>query len=423
MVKKLWSFWFVLFTPCFVIAQQLTDLSLQQAYDLAYKNYPVLKQKDLVRRTADLNIDILQKNFLPQVTVVGQSTYQSAVTEIPIKVPGYTIDPPSKSQQKIVADLSQLVYDGGVTKQQKNIEDFNAVVEDQKVEVELYQIKEKINLYYLGILYMDEQLKQVELVKADIENGIKRVEAQVQNGTAFKSNLNSLKAELLEVDQRRIETRASKKGLVDAMAVFLGQPIDENVRLEKQVIKNVVYGEISRPELKLYNDQSKLIDQQNKLITARNRPKASLFAQGGYGRPGLNMLKNEFDTYYIGGLRLNWSLEGLYKTRKEREIVEVNKKIVDTEKETFLLTTNTQLVRQQAEIEKLKQLIVADSAIIALRRTVTDASKAQLESGVITATDYLIDVNAEDQARQELITHEVQLIQAQINYLTISGKQ
>jgi len=413
----------VLFTPCFAFAQEITNLTLQQAYDLAYKNYPVWRQKDLVRRTADLNIDILQKDFLPQVTVVGQSTYQSAVTEVPIKIPGYTIEAPSKSQQKVVADLSQLIYDGGVTRQQKNFEDLNAVVEDQKVEVELYQIKEKINLYYLGILYMDEQLKQVELVKSDIENGIKRVEAQVQNGTAFKSNLNSLKAELLEVDQRRIETRATKKGLVDAMAVFLGQPINENVQLEKQVINNVVYGEITRPELKLYNDQSKLIDQQNKLITARNRPKASLFAQGGYGRPGLNMLVNEFDTYYIGGLRLNWSLDGLYKTKKEREKVEVNKKIVDTEKETFLLTTNTQLVRQQAEIEKLKQLIVSDSAIIALRRTVTDASKAQLESGVITATDYLIDVNAEDQARQGLITHEVQLIQAQINYLTISGKQ
>src|SRR6185295_12665929 len=215
MVKKYWSFWWVLFTPCFAFAQELTQLTLQQAYDLAYKNYPVLKQKDLVRRTADLNIDILQKNFLPQVTVVGQSTYQSAVTEVPIKVPGYTIEPPSKSQQKVVADLSQLIYDGGLTKQQKNLEDLNAVVEDQRVEVELYQIKEKINLYYLGILYLDEQLKQVELVKADIDNGIKRVEAQVQNGTAFKSSLNMLKAELLEVDQRRIETRATKKGLVD----------------------------------------------------------------------------------------------------------------------------------------------------------------------------------------------------------------
>ena len=119
MVKRFSCYMLVLVTPCLLFAQELTSLSLQQAYDLAYKNYPVLKQKDLIRQTADLNIDILQKGFLPQVTVVGQSTYQSAVTEIPIKVPGYTIEPPSKSQQKIVADLSQLIYDGGATKQQK----------------------------------------------------------------------------------------------------------------------------------------------------------------------------------------------------------------------------------------------------------------------------------------------------------------
>ena len=423
MVKKFCCFLLMLAAPFVVFTQELSSLSLQQAYDLAYKNYPVLKQKDMIRQTADLNMGILQKGFLPQLTVVGQSTYQSAVTEVPIKIPGYTIEPPSKSQQKIVADVNQLIYDGGVIKQQKNFEELNAVVEDQKVEVELYQIKEKVNLFYLGILYLDEQLKQVELVKADIQNGIKRVEAQVQNGTAFKSNLSMLKAELLEVDQRGIETKASKKGLVDALSVFLGQPLHENILLERQVINNVVYGEITRPELKLYNDQSKLIDQQNKLITARNRPRASLFGQGGYGRPGLNMLMNEFDTYYIGGIRLNWSLDGLYTTKKEREKVEVDKKVVEIERETFLLNTNTQLVRQQAEIEKLKQLISSDSSIIALRKSVTDASKAQLESGVITASDYLIEVNAEDQARQELITHQVQLLQAQINYLTISGKQ
>jgi outer membrane protein TolC len=53
---------------------------------------------------------------------------------------------------------------------------------------------------------------------------------------------------------------------------------------------------------------------------------------------------------------------------------------------------------------------------------VTDAAKAQLENGVITANDYVKEVNAEDQARQTLITHKVQLLQAQINYQTILGK-
>jgi outer membrane protein TolC len=414
----------LLFFPAFLSAQNAKQLNLQQAYDLSTKNYPVIKQKDLVKQTANINIENLQKGFLPQLSFSGQASYQSDVTKIDVSFPGITFEAPSRDQYKLLADVNQLIYDGGVTKEQKVIQQLNASVEDQKIEVELYKLKERINQIYLSILYLDEQLKQVDLVKADIQTGIKRVEAQVQNGVAFKSSLNTLKAELMKTDQRAIEVRSSRKGLVDALSIFLGQPLDENVQLEKPASSGIAFGsEITRPEIKLYGEQVKLIDGQNRLITAKNLPKASLFVQGGYGRPGLNMLKNSFDFYYIGGVRLNWSLGGFYTKKKEKELVEVNKKIVDIQKETFVLNTNTQLKQQQAEIGKLEQLVTSDNEIITLRRSVTDAAKAQLENGVITANDYLREVNAEDQARQTLITHQVQLLQAQINYQTISGKQ
>ena len=158
------------------------------------------------------------------------------------------------------------------------------------------------------------------------------------------------------------------------------------------------------------------------MITAKNLPKASLFAQGGYGRPALNLLKNEFDFYYIGGVRFNWQLGGLYTKKKEKEQVAINRKVVDIQKETFLLNTNSQLRQQLAEVEKFQQLVSSDNEIINLRKSVTDAAKAQLENGVITANDFLKEINAEDQARQLLITHQIQLLQAQINYQTISGK-
>jgi len=409
--------------PASLAAQEINKLSLQQAYEMSQKNYPVIKQKDLVRKTSVINMENLRKGFLPQVTVSGQATYQSDVTRIDVSIPGFSFNPPDKDQYKLVADVSQLIYDGGVTKEQKTLQQLNASVEDQKIEIELYKLKERINQIYLSILYLDEQLKQVELVKADIQMGIKRVDAQVQNGIAFKSNLNMLKAELLKTDQRAIEINSSKKGLIDAMAIFLGQPVSENVELEKPAMTIVVSDEISRPEIKLYGDQVKLTDQQKRLITAKNLPKASLFVQGGYGKPGLNLLKNGFDPYYIGGLRFNWSLGGLYTKKKEKELIEINKKIVDIQKETFILNTNTQLKQQQAEIDKLSQLVASDKGIIDLRKTVTDAAKAQLENGVITANDYLKEVNEEDQARQSLITHQLQLLQAQINYQTISGKQ
>lgn len=406
----------------FAGAQPLQQLSLVTAWELAQKNYPAVKQKDLVRQTAGISVENLQKGFLPQFSISGQATYQSDVTSVPISIPGFSIEAPNKDQYKLVADVNQLVYDGGLTREQKTLQQLNAKVEDQKVEVELYKVKERINQLFLSILYLDEQLKQVELVKKDIETGIKRVEAQVQNGVAFKSNLNMLKAELLKTGQRTVEISTSRKGLVAALSLFVGQELNEQVQLEQPVSMLVADHNIDRPELKLYSEQENLISQQDKLIQAKNQPKASLFAQAGYGRPGLNMLKNEFAFYSIGGLRFNWSLGGLYTKKKEKEQVQVNKKIVEVQKETFLLNTNAQLKQQQAEIDKLQQLISSDEEIIALRKTVTEAAKAQLENGVITANDFLKEVNAEDMARQSLITHRVQLLQSQINYQTILGK-
>lgn len=403
-------------------AQPLQQLSLATAWELAQKNYPAVKQKDLVRRTAGISMENLQKGFLPQFSISGQATYQSDVTSVPISIPGFSIDAPNRDQYKLVADVNQLIYDGGLTREQKTLQQLNAKVEDQKVEVELYKVKERINQLFLGILFLDEQLKQVELVKKDIETGIKRVEAQVQNGVAFKSNLNMLKAELLKTGQRTVEISTSRKGLVAALSLFVGQELNEQVQLEQPGSLLIADHNIDRPELKLYTEQENLIGQQDKLIQAKNQPKASLFAQAGYGRPGLNMLKNEFAFYSIGGLRFNWSLGGLYTKKKEKEQVQVNKKIVEVQKETFLLNTNAQLKQQQAEIDKLQQLISSDEEIIALRKTVTEAAKAQLENGVITANDFLKEVNAEDQARQALITHRVQLLQSQINYQTILGK-
>lgn len=414
----------LLIMPAILYAQE-QSLSLQKGYELAQQNYPLIKQRELIKQTTDYTIENLGKGFLPQIYLSGQATYQSEVTEVNLRsVPGIIVQPLSKDQYKILADVNQLIYDGGVIKQQKNIQQLSDDLEQQKVEVELYRLKERINQLFLGVLYLDEQLKQVDLIKADLNNGIKRVEAQVNNGVAFKSNLNVLQAELLKADQRAIELKASRKGFIDVLSLFINQPLSADTKLGRPDIDGSVLGnDIQRPELKLYSTQEKLLGGQFRLADSRNRPRASLFFQGGYGRPSLNFFKNEFDFFYTTGLRLNWSLGGLYTQKREKKIIELNQKTVDIQKEVFLFNTNTQLKQQQSEVEKLQRLIATDTEIIDLRTKVKDAAKAQLENGVITANDYLREVNAEDLARQTLISHQIQLLQAQINYQTISGKQ
>jgi outer membrane protein TolC len=409
----------------FVISVRAQDsvLTLEKSYALAEQNYPVIKQRDLVKQTAQLSIENLSKGYLPQISLSGQATYQSDVTKIDVSFPGFNFNPPTKDQYKVVADVNQVIYDGGVIRQQKISQQLNEEVEEQKVEVELYKLKDRISQIYLSVLYLDDQLMQSDLVKQDLQTGIKQVEAQVNNGVVLRSNLNVLKAQLLQADQRTLELKASRKGMLQTLGLFLNQPLNENTILMRPSSPLIAGNNIARPELKLYNNQSRQLEQQTKLIQARNLPKTSLFVQGGYGKPGLNLLKNDFAFYYVGGVRVNWPLGGLYTQKREKELVKVNQKIVDIQKEIFLLNTNTQLAQQQSEIDKFNQLVQTDQAIIDLRIQVKEAAKAQLQNGVITANDYLREVNAEDQSRQSLITHQIQLLQAQINYQTTLGRQ
>jgi len=412
----------LLILPAMLYAQG-QSLSLQKAYELAVQNYPLIKQRELIKQTSEYSEENLGKGFLPQINLSGQATYQSAVTQVKLPAPGIFIEPLSKDQYRIIGDVNQLIYDGGAIKQQKGIQHLSDEIEQQKIEVELYKLKERINQIFLGVLFLDEQLKQVDLVKIDLNNGITRVEAQVNNGVALKSNLNVLKAELLKSDQRAIEIRSSRKGYIDVLGFFINQTLPEDIKLEKPVVAgSVLNSDIQRPELKLYSTQEKFLGGQYKMIGSRNKPKASLFFQGGYGRPSLNLFTNDFDFFYTTGLRLNWSIGGFYTEKREKKIIELNQKSIDIQKEVFLFNTNAQLRQQQSEFDKLQKLIATDNDIIDLRIKVKDAAKAQLENGVITANDYLREVNAEDLARQSLITHQIQLLQAQINYQTISGK-
>lgn len=397
--------------------------TLQQVQELSRQNYPLIKQKELIQQTREISITNLQKGFLPQFALNGQATYQSDVTRVKIPVPGVNIEPLSQDQYRVVADVNQTLYDGGIIKQQKNIQQLNAGVEEQRLEVQLYTLRERINTIYLGILFIDDQLQQTDLVQKDIATGIKKVEAQIANGVAFKSYLNTLKAELLKAEQRSIELTATRTALVETLGLFINQTIATDALFERPVVNSFTSDEsVTRPELNFYKAQQKLFDGQYGLIQARNQPKASLFFQGGYGRPGLNLLENRFAFFYTTGLRFNWNFGGLYTAKKEKELIEINKKNIALQQDAFLLNTNTQLKQQQGEINKIVLLIQKDDEIIDLRKKVKEASNAQLENGVITANDYLREVNAEDQARQTRILHQTQLLQAKINYLNIQGK-
>lgn len=416
------SLFFILII-CFAGSQanaQSEELSLEECHKLSRQNYPLLKQAELISKAAEYSIDNAAKGYLPQLNISGQVSYQSDVTKIPIRIPGMSVPELGKDQYRLAAEGTQVLFDGGTVKLQKEAINMNAAVENKKLEVELYRLKDKINQLFFGVLLINEQLKQNELLKNDLQLGIDKTTATVANGTAFKSSLNVLKAELLKVKQRSTELRFTRKGFIDVLGLFIRKDLREDIILVKPA-KPVAENEIRRPELGLYGAQLKSLDVKERAIAAKNLPKFNLFLQGGIGKPALNMLNNSVEPFAVGGLRMSWPLAGFYTSKKEKAMIDISRKEIDVQKENFLLNTGFTIKQQDAEIDKQADLLAADDEIITLRASIKSASAAQLENGVINTSDYLREVNAEDQARQSKILHEIQLLMALCNKQITTG--
>jgi outer membrane protein TolC len=397
---------------------QSQSISLDSCYVLAKRNYPLIKKYGLIVKSNEYSLENIAKGFLPQINLTGQASYQSDVTTFPKSIPGVPIL--SKDQYKIYAEVNQPIYDGGIIKEQKKIQEASSMADRQQLEVELYKLKDRINQLYFGILLINEQLKQNALAKNDIQLGIDKVNAQIANGIALRSNASVLKAELLKAGQQTIELKFNRKALIDILELFVHKSINETSVFDKPpVIISPI--EIKRPELSLFDSRSKILDEQNNLITAQNNPKLSFFAQGGFGKPAFNILSNDFDPFYIGGLRLSFPLTGFYTVKNNRSLINIKKQNINIEKETFLFNTQFTLKQQNADITKLQQFLKLDDEIIPLRENVKKAALAQLENGVINSGDYLREVNAEDNARQTKILHEIQLLLAQYKVLNTTG--
>lgn len=389
-------------------------LTLDECYDLAKQNYPLIKRHNLIAKTKEYSLQNAAKSWLPQIQIAGQATYQNDVTQLPVQLPNMTIDPVSKDQYKIYADVQQNIYIGGMIANQKKTATITSEIERQKTEVETDQLEMRINQIYFGILQTAAQIEQTELTKADLKNGLKKAEAQLENGVIYRSNVDVLKAQLLNLDQKDLELKSTKKNFLQMLSLFIQKNLDESTTLEKPA-KILLQTENKRAELRLFDLQKLALDQQKSTINSRNLPRVGAFFQGGYGKPGFNMLKNEFNLFYIGGVRLNIPISGYYTKRTDLALVGIQQEEIEIQKENFLFNQQFETIQNNNDLDKIQQLIDKDDELIGLRESIKTAALAQLENGVITTNDYLREVNELDRAKNQKITHEIQYLLTQYN--------
>lgn len=394
------------------------QLSIEDCYKKAQANYPLVKQYGLIEQSREFNLSNANKGYLPQVSLSAKASYQSEVTKLPITLPNVVIKGVNKDQYQSVVEVNQTIWDGGVIHNQKKITEASSTVDKQKLDVDMYAINERINQLFFGILLLDEQIKQNILLQDELKRNYSQITSYMTNGIANQADLDAVKVNQLNTVQRKVELEATRKAYREMLIAMIGESIKEDTYLTKpSAAESVSLSEtINRPELQLFDAQSNLFETQKSMINSKNLPKLGMFVQGGYSNPALNMLKSEFSPYYIAGARLSWNFGGLYTKKNEKKLLETSKQNIAVQKETFLFNTNLKMTQQNNEIDKMKQLMQDDDEIIRLRASIKKAAEMKVENGTLSVTELLREINSEDQAKQNKVLHEIQLLMSIYNY-------
>jgi outer membrane protein TolC len=423
-MKRKISFLIVLFSFSSLFAQVADVLQLDDCFRLAEEKYTGNKQITPLSSASLNRLKNYNTHWLPSVSLSGQVTYQSEIVQLktfnPIEGRLVSIDLPL-DQYKFQAEITQLIYDGGVTRIQKDIEKNTLNMNIQQVQIDLHSFKQIISQVFFSIILTEKNHEILSLGLTQLKEKENLIRSGVSHGVLTPDNLSVIEAEELSIEQKLTDVLNVRLALINQLSILLDTTFTSEVKLDISELLTTEEKKTERPEYKLFELQKQQLSFNQKLLTAADLPKLSAFAQLGYGRPGFDFLNDNFHEYYLVGAGFKWNFIRYGETKRERKILELNKEIIDIRKEMFDKNIQVSLGNELQNINKYKEMIEKDKKIIELRKSVADASFAKLKNGVITSADYISDMNAELQAKLQLENHQIMLMQSITNYLLIKG--
>ena len=410
-MKRLVSFLLTVFGFWTIQAQTLDEC--QQA---AERNYPLIKQMDLIRQTTDLNVGNIQKGWLPQLSVMAQSTYQSDVTAFPdqmqalYKQMGISMEGLRKDQYRVGIDVQQLVFDGGAIRNQKEMARLQGVVESAQNEVSMYSVRQRVNEMYFALLLLDEQILLNKDLQALLNGNEKKLASLYKKGTAAEVDYLNVKAERLNVEQQMTSLQSQRQTVARMLSVFCGIEV-------KKLVKPEVVGtsaENNRPELRLIDSQIRLANAQEKALHSALLPRLGVFASGFYGYPGYNMFEDMMHRKWslngMVGARLTWNIGAFYTHKSDKAKLKLMRQSAENSREVFLFNNNLEQIRQDENISRYRKLMAEDEEIISIRSSIRKAAESKLAHGIIDVNDLVREINAENATRVQRSVHEIEML-------------
>lgn len=399
--------------------------TLDECIGWAYDNYPQIKEMSLIEMTKGIDLKNAAYAWLPHLNISGKATWQSEVVEMPMDIPGMNINIPH-DQYGLTAEFTQQIWDGGTSRSQKELAEAGAEVKKTQLETNLWSIRSRVQNVFLGIILIDKQLELNRLLRESLERSSEEVKSRMEAGVALPSDLDQVSVNILSCLQQRASLDADRKSYVKILGLLTGRDMtDVELAVPQDAVNYVDDGARdfgTRPEMAFYAAQLKQNEFQRRQLNTLISPKLNLNLQGGYGRPGMNMLSGDFSGYFVAGLKLQWNIGALYTRGLDKRKVNADAQKIDLTRKSFILNSSVEAEQKNNAILKARDVLEKDSEIIGLRQRIRASGENQYREGTIKMNDYLSMLDEEYKARANESMHEVQLMMAVYDMKNTIGK-
>ena len=409
-------------TPLFGWSQN--EIQLDSCIDWAYQHFEYESQAIAYQESAELADKNASKNWYPKFVLDANATYQNENIELALPpIPGFESPQVPLNFNRVLVNFNQAIYDGSLTANQRKLEQSKYSILEQKVETEKIKVKSKVTGNYMSILLTTDNIALLESKRRVVAERLKVIRSASDYGSVTPVSLMSLEAEILKIDQQIIEVEHTRKALYLSLSEVTGKEIRESDELIKpQPLISYDNNVESRPEIKLLNMQIENFELQKGMMQTNRNVRINAFGNIGGGYPGYNIFKDEVAPMALIGIKLQWNIVDYGKVKNEHQILSLNQNITLSEQNRARTQFVTELKTQQQEVKKMQDLLAKDDQMIALRTEITKIKASELDNGTITSTDYITELNQEEEAKLNQKLHELKLILAELNYLTIQGK-
>jgi len=391
-------------------------LTLEACTALARANYPLIKQHELIEKSAEYTISNAGKAYLPQLSITGIGGY--IINGLPTaSVPGVPSEDPSKVQAIALLQLNQTVWDGGATKSSKDITRASSAAEQAYIDVQLYAIQDRVTQIYFGVLLVDEQIKLLDLSEKNLRLNYDRLRLSNENGLGYSVDVDEVEAELLRVDQRRMEFKFTKTAYLDMLSHFTGKPLGAEVLFQRpQTSDDILTGTNNRPEMIWYNNRTRLVETQAAMDRVSLMPKVGILGAGVFISPGMQFATSKITNLSLVGLSVSWNTGGLYRNKNNQQLNQIQRSRIDTERATFEFNQSLELKQYSADVAKQRAILEADGKIVKLKSRIHESQQLKFDNGLCSASDLINAINNEQDARSNQQLHEIQLMKSMYAY-------